>query len=374
MAKKEKRRDGDRFRPQEMLTVADLEKAARELLAKPAYDYFRSGADDETTLADNEAAYRAWVIWYRVLVDVARRELATTLLGADVATPIGIAPTAYHRMAHADGEAGTARAATNCGALMIVSTLATTSLEEVAAASTGPKWFQLYVHKDREFTRDLVQRAQASGYRALVLTADTPILGRRLRDVRNRFTLPAGLEMANLVTAAEPPPKDDSALAAYVAARHDASLTWRDVDWLASLTSLPIVIKGLVRRDDAERAIEHGARGVIVSNHGARQLDGAPATLDALPGVVEQVGARGEVYVDGGVRWGTDVLKAIALGARAVFVGRPILWGLAAGGQGGVEHVLNLLRDELSNAMALAGCASLADVNRGILGAKPSRA
>lgn len=345
-----------------LITVDDFERAAEAVLPRMAWDYYRSGADDERTLRRNRRALRRWEIWYRVLVDVSRRSTATTLLGADLATPILIAPTAYHRMAHPDGELATARAAAAAGVLYVVSTLATTRLEDVAAASAGPKWFQLYVHKDRGFTRALVERAQGAGYRAVVLTVDAPILGRRLADERNAFTLPDGLAMANLVAPdATGSTEERSMLAKYVASRHDASLTWKDLEWLRGTTSLPLLIKGIVRADDAARAVEHGAAAVVVSNHGARQLDGSPATIDALPGVVAAVAGRCPVLMDGGVRSGTDVLKALALGAAAVLVGRPILWGLAVGGEPGVARVLEILQGELSSAMALAGCASLAD-------------
>jgi 4-hydroxymandelate oxidase len=346
-----------------LLTVDDFERAAEAVLPRMAWDYYRSGADDERTLRRNRRAFARWEIWYRVLVDVAERTTATTLLGEELAAPILIAPTAYHRMACPEGEIATARAAAAAGVIYVVSTLATTRLEDVAAASQGPKWFQLYVHKDRGFTRSLVERAAASGYRAVVLTVDAPILGRRLADERNGFALPAGLTMANLVTPGAPGAAEDkSMLARYVASRHDASLTWSDLAWIRELTALPLLVKGIVRADDAARAVEHGAAGVIVSNHGARQLDGAPATIDALPGVVAAVGGRCPVLMDGGVRRGTDVLKALALGAAAVLVGRPILWGLAVGGEQGVARVLELLRGELSTAMALAGCARVGDV------------
>jgi 4-hydroxymandelate oxidase len=248
---------------------------------------------------------------------------------------------------------------------MVVSTLATTSLEEVAA-DAGPRWFQLYVHKDRGLTRALVEQAHAAGYSALVLTVDTPLLGRRLCDERNGFALPDGLTMANLAHAVKAASSDaqGSALNQYVASRHDASFTWRDLEWLRGLAPLPLVLKGVLRRDDAARAVEHGCAGVIVSNHGARQLDGTPASLEALPGVVDAVAGRAPVLMDGGIRWGTDVLKALALGASAVLVGRPILWGLAVNGEAGVFHVLNLLREELSLAMALAGCTTLPTITR----------
>jgi 4-hydroxymandelate oxidase len=352
----------------ELLCLRDYERAAARLLPRMAWDYYRSGADAENTLRANRRAFARWQIWYRVLIDVAERDLSTTVLGTRVSMPILVAPTAYQKLAHAEGELATARAAARLGTLMVVSTLATTSLEEVAAAVDGPRWFQLYVHKDRGLTRALVERAHAAGYRALFVTADTPLLGRRLADERNRFALPPGLTMSNLVDAAiASTPGEGSALEHYFAARHDGSFTWRDLDWLRGLSPLPLVLKGLVRADDAERAVGAGCAGVIVSNHGARQLDGAPATLDALPAIVERVGGRCELYVDGGFRWGTDVLKALALGARAVLLGRPILWGLAVDGTDGVAGVLSLMRDELSRAMALSGCATLAAIDRDLV-------
>jgi len=356
-----------------LVTVGDFERAAKARLSRMAYDYFRSGADAQRTLRANLRAYRRLEIHYRVLVDVAERDLSTTILGTRVPFPILVAPTAYHRLADPEGEIASARATAEAGTIFTLSTLATTSLEDVAAASGGPMWFQLYVHKDRGFTRSLVERAEAAGYRALMLTVDTPLLGRRLADVRNAFALPEGLVMANLVSAADVAAAADqgSALASYVATRHDAALTWRDVDWLRSMTSLPVLLKGIVRPDDAARAVDHGAAAVVVSNHGARQLDGAPATLDVLPAIVDAVAGRCPVLMDGGIRWGTDVLKALALGAAAVLVGRPILWGLAAAGGEGVAQVLQVLRDELSTAMALAGCRSLASIDRDLVRRAP---
>jgi 4-hydroxymandelate oxidase len=352
-----------------LLTVDDFETAAATVLPHAAYDYYRSGADDERTLRENRRAFGRWEIWYRVLVDVAERSLKTTLLGVDLAAPILIAPTAYHCMAHPDGERATASGAAAAGSLYVVSTLATTRLEDVAAASSGPKWFQLYVHKDRPFTESLVERAEAAGYAAIVLTVDAPVLGRRLADERNVFLLPPGLTMANLVTPASMGStlEEQSMLARYVSNRHDASLTWKDLEWLRGLTSLPLLVKGIVRADDAARAVDHGVAGVIVSNHGARQLDGAPASIDALPGVVAAVAGRCPVLLDGGVRRGTDVLKALALGAAAVLVGRPIVYGLAVGGAEGVERVLTLLKHELSMAMALAGCPRIADIGQDLV-------
>jgi 4-hydroxymandelate oxidase len=351
-----------------LVCIPDFEKAARAALSRMTWDYYRSGADAERTLRENLRAYRRWDIHYRVLVDVSTRELGTDVLGIPVSMPILVAPTAYQRLAHPEGELATAKAAAEAGTIYTLSTLSTTSIEDVARVSQGPRWFQLYVHKDRELTESLVLRAEAAGYSALVLTVDTPVLGRRIRDVRNGFGLPSGLVMANLVDA--PGMKgmqSSSALARYIASRHDASLTWRDIEWLRNLTRLPVLLKGIVRPDDALRALDAGAAGIVVSNHGARQLDGAPATLDVLPRIVEAVGGRVPVLVDGGIRWGTDVLKALALGARAVMLGRPILWGLAVDGASGVRTVLEILREELSTAMALAGCSSLQTIDRSLV-------
>jgi|CXWL01.1.fsa_nt_gi 4-hydroxymandelate oxidase len=354
-----------------LLTVDDYEAAARARLPAASYDYYRTGADEERTLHRNREAFARWQIWYRTLVDVDRVELATTVLGSRVAMPILVAPTAYHRLAHADGECGTAAATAEVGSLYVASTLATTTLEEVAgAAPAAPCWFQLYVHRDRDFTARLIERAKAAGYRAIALTVDTPVLGRRLVDARNQFSLPPGLVMANLV---EGMPEnlaggDGSELARYVAARQDPTLTWRDLEWVvARAAPLPVVVKGVARADDAQRALDHGAAAIWVSNHGGRQLDLAPATLDVLPEVVAAVGDRAEVYVDGGVRSGTHALIALALGARAVFVGRPVLWGLAVGGRQGVVDVLALLRDELARAMRLAGAVDLGGLRDGLV-------
>ncbi len=353
------------------LTVRDWERAARERLSKSAYDYYRAGAEAERALRRNERAYRRWVVWHRVLVDVSERDLSMTVLGLPVAMPILVAPTAYHKLAHPEGELASARAAAEVGSLYVASTLATTTLEDIAEASRAPKFFQLYVHKDRGLTRSLVERAEHAGYDAIVLTVDTPLLGRRLRDERNGFALPEGLTMANLVDHASEAGPQGSMLASYVADRHDASLTWDDLAWLRSLSHLPLVLKGIVRQDDAARAVDAGAAALIVSNHGGRQLDASPATLDALPGIAQAVGDRCEVYVDGGVRWGSDVFKALALGARAVLVGRPVLWALAAQGQAGVASLLSGLAADLSRTMALAGCRTLGDIDRSMVSLAP---
>jgi len=347
-------------------TLADYRRAAREVLPRTVHEYYRSGADAQETLRANRRAYRRRALWPRMLVDVSVIDLSTTILGVKRPHPILVAPTAYHKLAHPDGERATAEGARAAQAIYVLSMLSTTRLEEVAQVG-GPRWFQLYVHKDRALTASLVARAEAAGYEALVITVDAPILGRRLVDERNGFQLPLGLTMANLVEQLPPDP-DGSALAAFAAARHDARFTWRELSALASTTRLPVILKGILRPDDARRAVELGARAVIVSNHGGRQLDSAPATLDALAGVVAAVDGRADVLLDGGVRWGTDALKALALGARAVLVGRPVLWGLAVAGASGVERILTLLREELSRAMALAGCPSLSAVTPDLVG------
>jgi 4-hydroxymandelate oxidase len=355
----------------EAVNLFELEAAAREKLSRESFDYYASGAQDEVTLRENRAAYDRISLAYRVLVDVSRRDMTTTVLGQPVAMPVLVAPTAFQRLAHPEGELATVRAAGAAGTVMILSTLSNTPLEEVVAAASGPVWFQLYVYRDRTTTEGLVRRAELAGCQAIVLTADAPVIGRRERDVRNRFHLPPGLAAANLLPVGYgdlPPSATDSGLAAYVSALIDPSLSWRDIAWLRSITRLPLVIKGIVRPDDALRAAEAGAAGVIVSNHGGRQLDTAPATIEVLPEIAEALrGSPVEVFVDGGVRRGTDIVKALALGARAVLVGRPVLWGLAAGGEAGAAAALGLLRNELDLAMALAGAPTVADITRDLV-------
>ncbi len=352
------------------LNLHELEALAQAGLSKMAWDYYSSGADDERCVRRNIEAYERILLHYRVLVDVAQRDLATTVLGEQLAMPIAVAPTAFHRLAHPDGELASVRGAGDAGTLFILSTLSNTRVEDVVAAASGPVWFQLYVYKDRGATEALVHRVEAAGCRALVVTVDAPLLGRRERDVRNRFGLPPEIGVENLNAAGYAPVPSagaESGLAAYFADLLDPALTWDVVPWLRSITKLPILIKGIVRADDAVRAIAGGASGVVVSNHGGRQLDSSPATIDVLPRIVEAVAGRGEILLDGGVRRGTDVIKAIALGARAVLVGRPVLWGLAAGGREGVAMALGLLRRELDLAMALCGCADVRAITRDLV-------
>ena len=300
----------------------------------------------------------------RSLVGVADIDLSTTVLGQRLSLPVLVAPTAFHRLADPAGEVATARAAAAVGTTMVASTLATVRLEDIAATGV-PRWFQLYVFADRGLTRELVHRAVAAGYTALVPTIDTPTVGIRYADQRNRFVLPPGLEMANVIHALDPElAESGSALRAF-SEQFDQSLTWRDIEWLAGLSELPIVPKGVTHPDDARAALAVGAAGVIVSNHGGRQLDGEPGTADVLPEVVDVVGDAGVVLVDGGIRSGTDVVKARALGAAAVLVGRPVLWALAAGGQAGVERMFTLLRDEVADTLRQLGVPRLDDVGPG---------
>jgi len=344
----------------EQINVDDFEAAARERLEPGPYAYYAGGAGDEHTLRANSAAFTRWELRPRVLVDVSEVSTETTVLGTQVALPLLVAPTAFHRLAHPEGELATARAAATAGTVMCLSTLSSVSPAELASAAPGaPQWFQLYCSRDRGFTKELVGVVGEAGFRALVVTVDVPVAGRRERDLRTAFVLPDDLPAPNLpVVLAR---KDfHAALSAIV----DSTLTWRDLEWLRSISPLPLVVKGVLTAEDALLAAEHGAAGIVVSNHGGRQLDGVPAALDVLPEVAEAVGERVEVLVDGGIRRGTDVIKALALGARAVLVGRPVLWGLAVGGEAGVRGVLELLLAELDTALALAGAPRAAELDR----------
>jgi 4-hydroxymandelate oxidase len=356
--------------PSDVLNIFDLERLAKERLPVLAYDYYRSGAWDETTLKANREAYEKLKIHYKILVDVEKRDLSTTIFGQHIDFPILVAPTAFHKLAHPDGELATGRAAVKAKTIMTLSSLSTTTIEEVAEATNKTFWFQLYINKQREYTRDLVARAESAGAKALVVTVDTPLWGRRERDVRNGFHLPPGLSAINLVKYQQDgiaKGQSGAGLGQSFAWMLDATLQWKDLDWLASITKLPIIIKGVCRVDDAIKATEHGIKGILVSNHGGRQMDSAPATIDVLPAIVDAVGNRTTVLMDGGIRRGTDAMKALAQGAKAVFVGRPVLWGLAAGGQQGVEKALSMLREELDLGMALSGCRNLKELNRSLL-------
>jgi 4-hydroxymandelate oxidase len=352
---------------QQAINLEELEALARELLPQTAYDYYAGGANDEITLHENRVAYQRMTLLPRVLADVSERQMGTTALGEPVSMPIFIAPTAFQGLAHSAGEVATVKAAGAAKTLMTLSILSTSSIEEVMAVATGPVWFQLYVFKDRAISASLVQRAEAAGCKAIVYTVDVPLPGRRERDLRNQFKWPADLSIKNLLTAGFPEfafGTPGSGLVSSVASLFDSALTWKDIEWLAGITKLPVLLKGILRSDDALLAVKHGAAGVIVSNHGARQLDTTPATISVLPGIADAVAGQIEVYVDGGIRRGTDVLKAIACGAKAVFIGRPVLWGLACGGEDGVRYVLELVRQEFDLAMGLSGCPTLSSITR----------
>jgi 4-hydroxymandelate oxidase len=354
---------------EQFLSVADYARAARAKLPKEVLDYYEGGALDEITLRENTAGWERLKLYYRVLAGVGERDLRTSVLGQPISMPIVVAPTAFHKLACESGEIATARAAKAAGTLFVLSSLSNTPMERVFAEAGRPRWFQLYVYKDREVTRELVARAEAAGAEAIVLTVDAPGLGTRERDMRNRFTLPERLALANLAPLGKGklPEVSGSGLAAYVRDNFKSDLSFADLDWLCGCTKLPVVVKGVCRADDARRATEHGAKAVVVSNHGGRQLDTAPATCDVLPHVFAAAGAVCEIYVDGGIRRGSDVLKAIALGARAVLVGRPILWGLAVSGAEGATRVLEILRRELDEGMLLCGCTTLSDIDASLL-------
>ena len=359
--------------PPGLVTLADHEQHARTQLDDNAWAYFSGGAADEISLRANRSAWDALPLWPRVLRPLAGGHTRVPLLGRTLAHPILLAPVAFQRMAHPDGELAMAYAAAALGAGVVLSTQASVSLESVAQAvlpdpGRGPLWFQLYLQPDRGFTQALVQRAEAAGYEALVLTVDAPTSGVRDRERRAGFRLPPGVGPVNLAGLQAPAP---SALGPGQSALFDGLLhhapTWDDIAWLQSITRLPVLLKGVLHPADARQAVSVGAAGLIVSNHGGRTLDTAPATVTALPRVVQAAGGAVPVLVDGGIRRGTDVLKAMALGASAVLVGRPAVWGLANAGAAGVAHVLRLLRDELEVAMALTGCATLAEATPALL-------
>ena len=352
-----------------LLNIDDYHRAARARLPKDVLDYYEGGALDEITLRENTAGWGRLKLYYHVLAGVGTRDLSTTILGQSISLPIGIAPMAFQKLACAAGEIATANAAKSVGTLFILSSFSNTAMESVLPQAASPRWFQLYVYKDRAITEELVHRAEAAGAEAIVVTADAPGLGTRERDMRNSFRLPDDLALENLVPLGKGnfPKVTGSALAAYVRENFKSDLKFEDLDWLCGCTRLPIIVKGVCRGDDARRAAEHGAKAVVVSNHGGRQLDTAPATCEALSAVAAAVGDLCEIYVDGGIRRGSDVLKAIALGARAVLLGRPILWGLCVGGAQGATDVLEILRRELDEAMLLCGCTELGDINRSLL-------
>ncbi|MGZ3609679.1 MAG: alpha-hydroxy acid oxidase [Ktedonobacteraceae bacterium] len=334
------------------INVFEYEAVAQSKMDPAHWDFFAGGSDDEVTLRSNRAALERIRLRPRVLVDVSMIDTRTSVLGTPVSMPLLIAPTAIHCLAHPEGECATAQAAGQSNTLMIASTTATRSLEEIAQAASGPLWFQLYVYPSLQFAEQLVHRAESAGYRAIVLTVDLPTLGNREKDRHNNVVIP-------------PPPFFEANFVGVEKRGQEwVTLTWDSLSWLRSITSLPILLKGILTAEDALLAIEHGIDGIVVSNHGGRQLDTAIASIEALPEIVDAVAGRCEVYFDGGIRRGTDVLKALALGARAVLVGRPVLWGLAANGAEGAYHVLEILRKEFELAMALSGCPTLSSIDQ----------
>jgi 4-hydroxymandelate oxidase len=327
------------------VTVDDYEAPARERLSVDVYDFIAGGAGDESTLRENVHAFKRWVIRPRFLRAATLPELSTEVLGVPIAVPILVAPWAYQRMVHDDGELATARAAASAGTIMVVSSTASQILDKVALASDAAKWWQLYLSTDRGFSTEMLEQVVAAGYAAICWTVDLPAFGLRHRDTRNMFEIPEDLL----------DPRYD----------YDPDITWDDVAWIREhAAGLPLLVKGILTAEDARIAVEQGVDGIVVSNHGGRQLDRSPAAIDALPEVVDAVAGRVPVLVDGGVRRGADVFTALALGAKAVLVARPAAWGLAVGGEPGVADVLRILWEELANTMSLAGCRNVREISR----------
>ncbi|KAK9280776.1 hypothetical protein L1049_003665 [Liquidambar formosana] len=379
----------------EIVNVKEFQELARQALPKMYYDYYSGGAEDQYTLRENMEAFCRIQIQPRILVDVSKIDMSTTVLGYNTSAPIMIAPTAMHQLAHPEGEVATARAAAACNTIMVLSYMSTCTVEEVASSCNAIRFFQLYVHKRRDVSAQLVQRAEGNGYKAVILTADAPRLGRREADIKNKMISPQLKNFEGLLSTEVDKGSNIQALASET---FDASLCWKDIGWLRSITNLPILIKGVLTCEDgaclgwmpmllwishimdthldggnslprmeaeaAIKAVEVGFDGIIVSNHGARQLDYVPASISVLEEVVQAVGGKVPVLFDGGVRRGTDIFKALALGAQAVLVGRPVIYGLAAKGEYGVRRVIEMLKDELELSMALSGCPSVKDITR----------
>ncbi|KAL7635786.1 UNVERIFIED_CONTAM: hypothetical protein RMT77_013603 [Armadillidium vulgare] len=348
-----------------LVCVDDFRRASQSLLPKSIKGFYESGALMENTLKENEEAFNWWYIRPRLLIDVSNVDLSTTVLGHRISVPFGVAPTGMQGMCHPDGESGAARAAGKIGAVYGLSTSATTDLETVSKEN-GLKFFQLYVYSDKNITERLVRRAEKAGYKALVVTIDRPTTGIRYSDLWYNFSLPSHLRLANFDDA-NFPEKDTQkkgGLLRYISSNFSSSLTWEDISWLKSITRLPIVLKGVLTAEDAIKSLEVGAAAIWVSNHGGRQIDGTLPTMEALPEIVDAVGHACEIYVDGGVRTGADIFKALALGANMVFVGRPLAWGLTCGGYDGAYKVLQILENELKNTMCLSGCPTVKSITR----------
>jgi 4-hydroxymandelate oxidase len=350
------------------VNLFEYEELARQRLPQMTYDFVAGAAGDELTFRRNRESFDTMRLKPRVLVDVSHLDTQLELFGQKLDFPILLAPTAYHKLMHPEGEAATARGAGAAGATLVVSSFATTAIEDVGKAATGKLWFQLYVQEDRGFTRELVQRAESAGCKAITITVDTPVIGVRNREQRDQFHLHPGLQIENLKSilsnAQHPGSGGESGIFSAIL---DPKLTWEGIDWIRSFAKVPVLLKGILNPEDAKLAVQHGVSGILVSNHGARNLDTVPSTLDALPRVVEAVEGRIPVLMDGGVRRGTDVVKALALGAKAVLIGRSYLWGLSVGGAAGVENVVKILRSEFLAAMALCGTPSLANIDRNVI-------
>ncbi|MCW6008137.1 alpha-hydroxy-acid oxidizing protein [Micromonospora sp. CPCC 205371] len=351
-----------------MLTAADYQHLARDLVAPDVWDFIEGGAEAERTLAANLLAFDRLRLRPRVLTDVSRVDTAVSLFGRRYATPVGIAPTAYHRLVDADGEVATARGAGVADALFVVSMFASRTIEDIAAASSSGLWLQLYWLRHRDLMCSLIERAERAGYGAIMLTVDVPVMGRRWRDMRNGFAIGGGVAAVNIDPEVMAPAHlrgaGESAIARHTAQSFDTTVTWADLAWMRARSGLPLVLKGILTAEDARLAVEHGVDAIVVSNHGGRQLDGAVASLDALAEVAEAVGGACPVLFDGGVRRGGDALAALALGAHLVLLGRPPLWGLAVDGAAGVAGVLRMITEEVAPALALAGRPALARLAR----------
>ncbi len=335
----------------EIVNLFDFEKMAEGKMTKMAYEYVASGAADEFTVRWNRQALDAIKLNPTVLTDVSKLDTSVSLFGHKLDYPILVAPTAFHKIMHPEGELATARGAGAASAIYVVSSFTTTPIEQLAKVATQPLWFQLYVRDDRAFTKDLVHKVESQGCRALCITVDTPVAGVRNRQERVNFKLPSDVNAPYMVN---PGPQK-------------LPLTWKEIEWLISFAKIPVLVKGILNPDDAEKAIQSGVSGIIVSNHSGRNLDTVPATIEALPRIVEKINKRVPVLMDGGIRRGTDVLKALAMGANAVLVGKPICFGLACGGAEGVTKVLTILRNEFELAMALTGRANIADIDASVI-------
>ena len=342
------------------INLFEFEELARDRLSRKEYDRVAGGATDEITLRQTRTVYESITLRPRMLVDITKRDLSTTALGQRLDFPVLVSPSSLHTSAHRDGELATVRATGAAGALMVVSAGSSYTLEEIAKAATGPIWTQQFLYKDRGLTTSRAERARQAGYTAICITMDAKVPGKRERMIHHGYAAGVAMTDSSNRRGADP-------------TLVDLAATWKDLEWFASNTSLPIVAKGVVTAEDARLCVQHGAKAILVSNHGARQLDTTFATVEVLPEIVDAVDGRVDVYLDGGIRRGTDVLKALALGARAASIGRPIFWGLAVNGQGGAQEVLQILRDELALAMAQCGRPNIASIDRSLLGLVSSK-